>query len=253
MKASNLCAALLALCFVSSVHAGKEIDRLLSEYGKIETATCKIRRTKEGAAGKIKFLSRVYFTNQNKIHAEKLTPVKQRTIADGTTLYQYTDGSNNKGFSRPISELSEQMQISLHLVPGTAMDHLLRLKGLEETVLEPTEGAAKRVGIQAESKYVVLRFDQMDRLVGIDFFETKAMAAKLATYEYSDFSEVIPGTWIPFTHRATVYGDGREFSEVMKVDSFVANKPIAESLFIPASFFDKNIDFVDDFAKIFPD
>lgn len=234
-----------------TAHGGEEVDRLLSEYEKIETVTCQIRRIKEGGLGKIKFLSRVYWTNKDQIHAEGITPMKRRTIADGKRLCQYVEG-DPKGFSRPVDELSEQMLISLRFVPGTAMDHLLRLKGKDETVLPPEDDAAKRIGIQTEKQYVVLTFDGKDRLAGIGFFKSKAAENPMAKYEYSDFEEALPDVWIPLTHTVVADQGGTKFSETVKVDRFMANKPVAESLFIANNFFDKGIDFVDDFAKIFP-
>ena len=253
MKASKLLSLPLLLLCISNAYSGEEVKRLLAEYGKIETVTCKVRRTKEGGAGKIRFLSRIYWTSRNKIHSEKLAPVKQRTIVDGKALYQYTEGSGNKGFSRSIEALSDQMKIALKHVPGTAMDHLLLLKDLPETAL-PAEGdAARRVGIAADRKYVVLRFDAENRLAGIVFFKSAEMKERIADYDYMNFSEVIPGVWIPFTHRISVTNGEIGLSETVKIDSYTANKPIAESLFVPASFFDKSIDFVDDFAKIFPE
>lgn len=252
MKASKLLPPALAIFLVATAsHGGNEVDRLLDEYAKIETVTCQIRRTKEGAAGKIKFLSRVYWTNENKLHAEGISPVKRRTIADGQRLWQYAEG-DPKGFSRPIGDLSEEMTISLKMVPGTAMDHLLRLKGLEETKLPANDGAAKRRGIQIDQQFVVLVFDDTDRLIGIRFFRTPEMKDTYAEYRYSDFSEAIPGVWVPMTHEAIIHAEGTEFSEIVKVDRFTANQPIAAALFIPSSFFDKGIDFVDDFAKIYP-
>jgi len=253
MKTVHLLFPALSLAFFSAtVHAGKEVDRLLAEYAQIETVSCQIRRTKEGPAGKIKFLSRVYWTNQNKLHAEGITPVKRRTIIDGEALWQYVEG-DPKGFSRPINELSEQMTISMKLVPGTAMDHLLRLKGLEETELPLNEEAFSRVGIQTDKQYVVLLFDDSDRLAGIRFYKTPEQKDLVARYSYRDFTEAVPGVWVPLTHEANVHNETIEFEETVKVDRFSANKPIAESLFIPSSFFDKDIDFVDDFAKIFPE
>lgn len=252
MKTPKLILTTLSALLLTSIsQAGEEVDRLLEGYSKIETVTCQVRRTKEGPAGKMKFLSRVYYTNKDQLHAEGISPIKRRTIADGERLYQYVEG-DPKGFSRPISVLSEQMAISLRLVPGTAMDHLLRLKGLDETTL-PSEDSAKRVGLQTENKFVVLLFDDQDRLIGIDFFKTTNQNNKIASYTYQDFAEPVAGVWVPFTHKASIYGDGVQFDEVVKVDRFIANKPVAQSLFIPASFFDKTVDFVDDFAKIFPE
>lgn len=252
MKALKLFFFGLAFILVpAAACAGNEVDRLLAEYAKIETVTCQIRRTKEGPAGKIRFLSRVFYTNKNQLHAEGITPVKRRTIADGQRLWQYAEG-DPKGFSRPIDELSEQMAISLKMVPGTAMDHLLRLKGMEETVL-PTDGAAaKRVGVAADTQYVVLQFDASERLSEIAFFKTKEMKEQKASYAYSDFVEVVSGAWIPMTHEATIHNDQLDFKETVKIDRFIANQPVAESLFFAPGFFDKDIDFVEDFAKIFP-
>lgn len=250
MKAFKLLLPTLCLLVQSSAFGGKEVERLLAEYSKIETVTCQIRRTKVGAAGKMKFLSRVYWTNKDQIHAEGIAPVKRRTIADGERLYQYVDG-DPKGFSRPIANLSEQMTISLRLVPGTAMDHLLRLRGLEEKELPSTGETATRIGIQADNNYVVLSFDEQKRLIGIDFFKTPEMKTLNATYRYRDFLEAVPGAWIPLSHETTVENDKMSYKETVRVDRFIANKPIAQSLFISSSFFDKDIDFVDEFAKIF--
>jgi len=101
-------AALSILVLLPSARAGKEVDRLLKEYSRINTVSCRMRRTVEQMAGKVKFLSRVYYTNKDQLHAENLTPIKRRTIADGTRLYQYGEG-DPKGFSRPVEGLSEQM------------------------------------------------------------------------------------------------------------------------------------------------
>ena len=253
MKAPKLLLLILSLpIFAPICRAGEEVDRLLAEYARIETVTCQIRRTKEGAAGKIRFLSRVYYTKQNQLHAEGIAPVKRRTIVDGQRLWQYAEG-DPKGFSRPISALSEPMAISLQMVPGTAMDHLLRLKGLDETALPAGNEAAKKIGIQTDTQYVVLQFDAADRLSRIEFFNNAEMKEKAAAYDYSDFIEAVPGVWVPLTHETRANTGQAEFRETVKMDRFVANKPVAESLFIASSFFDKDIDFVDDFVKIFPE
>lgn len=251
MKASKLVVLSLFILAIPAL-GGPEVDRLLAGYAQIETVACQIRRNKEGEAGKMTFLSRVYWTNKNQIHSEGITPFRRRTIADGERLYQYMDEAP-KGFSRPIGELSEQMALSLQLVPGTAMEHLLRLRGCEEAILEPEKDAPKRVGIQLEDKYVVLRFDGQDRLIGVEFYRAADRKEKTAAYEYSHFVEAAPGAWVPMTHRATVQDGKIDFKELVKVDRFVANKPVADSLFIAGNFFDKGIDFVDDFAKIFPE
>lgn len=250
MKAPKLMLSCLMVLLASApAFSGEEVDRLLAGYGKIETVTCQIRRTKDGELGKMTFLSRVYWSRDKKIHAEGISPIKRRTIADGAKLWQYVEG-DPKGFSRPVADLSEEMTISLHMVPGTAMDQLLRLKGLEETALPP-EGSTRRVGVQAGNQYILLLLDEQQRLTGLRFYKSAAMKVETARYDYSNFSEAVPGVWVPLAHEVKVETGETKFKETVKVDRFIANKPVAESLFIPSSFFDKEIDFVDDFAKIF--
>ena len=253
MKAPKLIlTALSALVLIPAAHAGEEVNRLLKEYSKIETVSCRIRRTVDGEETKIKFLSRIYYTNKDQLHVENLTPVKRRTIADGERLYQYGEG-DPKGFSRPIGDLSDAMILSLRKVPGTAMDHLLRLKGMKETPLPKSNPAAKRIGIDTGKQYVVLLFDDHGRLAEVEFYKSAEMKEKTADYTYSDFQEVLPDVWVPFHHSASLTANGNSFSETVRIDRFVVNNPVAESLFIASSFFDKDIDFVDDFAKIYPE
>lgn len=251
MKASKLLFAAL-LCPLLSASAGPEVDRMLDEYSKVKTVTCQIRRTKEGDLGKMKFLSRVYWTADHQLHAEGISPLKRRTIVDGRSLWQHAEG-DPKGFSRPIDQLSDQMRISLEMVPGTAMDHLLRLKGMEESVLPADESGARRIAIQLEKQYVVMTIDAAGRLSSLQFFSSADMTTRLASYRYSDFSEAIAGVWVPMTHAIEMNGTNGSFQEIVKVDRFIANEPIAGSLFIASSFFDKDVDFVDDFAKIYPE
>jgi len=251
MKAPKLLIAVLStLVLLPSSRAGEEVDRLLAGYSKIETVSCRIRRTVDGEAAKIKFLSRVYYTNKDQLHVENLTPVKRRTIADGKRLYQYGEG-DPKGFSRPVSELSEAMSFSLRKVPGTAMDHLLRLKGMKETSLPKKDSPTKRIGIDTGTQYVLLLLDEQDQLAGVEFYQTAEMQKKTANYEYTNFQEVLPNVWVPFLHSASLTVNGKSFTETVRIDRFVANHPVAESLFIASSFFDKNIDFVDDFEKMY--
>lgn len=241
---------LLITLLLASTLPASEVDRLLNEYQQIKTVTCQIRRTVSGDAGNVQFISRVYWQNGNRLHVENLTPLPRRIISDGTNFFSYAQG-DPKGFSRPVGELSEEMLMSLHKIPGTAMDHLLRLKGTSEQVLEPAEGM-RQTAYDTGNSYVVLRFDKMNRLVAIDFYKPSDRQVKTASYRYSDFLEAAAGTWIPLLHEATLtLGNGKTFSETIQIDRFIANKPVAVSLFSPSAFFDKEIDFVDSFAKIY--
>lgn len=252
MKPSKVIFTVLFVALFGSIsHAGEEVDRLLAQYKKVETVSCRIRRTVEGEAGKIRFLSQIYYTNQDKIHVENVTPVRRTTLADGKTLYQYGEG-DPKGFSRPIPDLSDEMTLSLRKVPGTPMNHLFRLKGFEEKNLPLKGSETKRIGIVTPNQYVVLLLDEKGRLTHLKFYKTSGLVEQIATYIYSNHQEVLPVVWIPFLHQGTLATNGNSFEETIRVDRFVANKPVADSLFIATSFFDKSIDFVDDFAKIYP-
>ncbi len=253
MKVSKLLLrSLLLLLPASSALAGEEVDRLLAGYSNIDTVTCQIRRTKKGELGKMTFLSRVYWTGKDQLHAEGIAPMKRRTIVDGKRLWQYVEG-DPKGFSRPIEELSDQMIISLKMVPGTAMDHLLRLKGLEEQTVPDDDAGRKRIGIRTDAQYVLLSLDDKGRLIRLQFFKTPAMNELMAQYDYSDFTEAAPDSWVPLKHMIIQHGEKSDFEETVKIDRYIANKPVATSLFIASSFFDKDVDFVDDFAKIYPE
>jgi len=243
------CLFLFALLLAVTLSA-TEVDRLLTEYQQIKTVTCQIRRTSSGGNQTVRFLSRVYWQNDDRLHVENLSPIPRRIVSNGNTFFSYAQG-DPKGFSRPVDALSEEMTISLRKIPGTPMDHLLRLKGLEEKKLNP-DGTLTRTGYQAEKRYVVLRVDSLNRLEGIDFFETSTLQEKVASYRYSNFKEVLSGVWVPLLQEAVLaVGDDQEVSETVQVDRFVANEPVAKTLFDPATFFDKQIDFVDSFAKIY--
>lgn len=242
---------LLFILFLAPALPATEVDRLLNEYQRIKTVTCQIRRTVSGNAGNIQFISRVYWQNDDRLHVDNLTPLPRRIIADGTRFYSYAKG-DPKGFSRPVNELSNEMLVSLRKIPGTAMDHLLRLKGAVEQVLEPAEEGMRQTAYNTENNYVILKFDKLSRLVAIDFFKTPDMTVKTASYRYSDFQEVGTGAWIPLHHEASLtLEDKNTVSETVQIDRFIANQPIAVSLFNPEAFFDKGIDFVDSFERIY--
>lgn len=243
--------AVYLLAFAPFSFSGEVVDRLLANYKKIETVSCRIRRTKSGDQQKVKFLSRVYYTNKDQLHAEGITPVRRRTIADGQHLFQYAEG-DPKGFSRPINELSQSMTISLKMVPGTAMNHLLRLAGKSEALHKEADNG-QSIGIQLDQSYALLQLDAQERLIALEYYTDASLKTRTARYQYSDFSEVIDGVWVPFRHEAEVNAGKKNFHETVQIDTFTANKPVAASLFIPDSFFDKEVDFVDSFAKIFPE
>lgn len=236
----------------TTAHAATEVERLLSDYEQIETVTCQTRRIVDGQHGKIRFFSRIYFTNRDQLHAENITPVRRRTIANGDQLWQYAEG-DPKGFSRPISELSEEMLIALRRVPGTAMDHLLRLKGAEEKRLQDAEDENRQFAYEVADQHVVLTIDSMGRLVEVTYYDDASYTNPRAKYSYSNWSEPLNGIWIPLRYEAFFESDHGAVRESFFMDRFVANQPIAASLFDPTTFFADKIDFVSDFSEIHSD
>lgn len=194
-------------------------------------------------------LSRVYYQQPDRIHVDNFTPLKRRIIADGSHFYSCFEGAA-KGFSRPIDELNDDMVISLRKVPGTPMDHLLRLRGVPEIDMEPEDGFLVRKGYQADKTFVILSLDSKRRLARIEFYTSPRRKEKTAQYEYGQFKEVLSGVWIPCLHNATRKIRNSESKETVRITNLTVNEPIAKSLFVPGPFF-KNVQFVDNFADIF--
>ncbi|MFH0952866.1 MAG: hypothetical protein V1873_00900 [Verrucomicrobiota bacterium] len=224
-------------------------DRLLASYDPVQSVTCEIRKDMEAQAGAMRMLSRVYYQKPDRLNVDQAAPVPRRIVADGKTFYSYIDG-DAKGFSRLIEKLSDEMIINLRKVPGTAMDHLLKLRGVAEKDLDGTPEFPVRKGYETAKVFVVLSLDATGRLARVEFFTSPEMKDKTGQYDYSAFREVLPGVWIPCLHQGTFRIAGSESKETSRVDNLSVNQPIAPSLFDPGPFF-KGVEFVDEFGKIY--
>ncbi|MFH0920534.1 MAG: hypothetical protein V1913_09245, partial [Fibrobacterota bacterium] len=211
--------------------------------------TCDIRRDTETTDAQITTLSHVTFQRPDRLFVENVTPVKRTIVADGTNFFSFIEG-DPKGFSRPISQLNEEMLISLRKVPGTAMDHLLRLKGVPESDIDATEEFPVRKSYDAGKVYVILSLDREGRLARFEFYRSKETPEKTAQYDYSHFQEVLSGVWIPALHRLSYSQGGVDASESSRVDNLQANKPVDPGLFDASRYF-KNVQFVSDFDEIY--
>ncbi len=242
---------LIAVVAMLSNRSGAETlaEKILAGYGPVQSLTCEIRKDSEAGGGKMRMLSRVYYEKPDRLHVDQPAPLPRRIVADGKTFYSYIEG-DPKGFSRPIEKLNDEMLTNLRKVPGTAMDHLMRLKGVSETALEPTAEFPERKGYDAGKVFVVLSADATGRLARIEFFSTPQMKDKTAQYDYSDFQQVAEGVWIPCLHQGVMNNAGLEARETVRVDNLSVNKPIPANLFIAGPFF-KEVEFVDDFWKIY--
>lgn len=219
-------------------------------YSEIETLSCEIRKTTAAGGETARMLSRVFYRIPNHIHVDNVSPIKRRIVADGQNLYYYQTGCS-KGFSKPIATLEGEMLAKLKEVPGTAMEHLLRMKDIPETVLAPSDGFPVRRGYKTATVFAVLALDELGRPARISFFRSDSMQELVAQYDYSDFYRVSDTCWIPCTHSGFAYNNtGDKITETRHITNLEVNKPIADSLFIASDFFD-NIQFVDDLEATF--
>ncbi len=228
---------------------GTLAERLCAQYDAVKTLQCQLRRDTEASAGSLRKLSRIYFQRADKLHVDNVAPLKRRIVSDGELFQSFIVG-DPKGFSRPVAKLDRDMLLSLRQVPGTAMEHLLRLQGVAETNLPPVEGFPVRRGYDTGKNFVVLALDASNRLARADFFATAAQQQRIARWDYSQFQEVAPGVAIPCLHQALITINGKESRESVHVDNLVVNQPIPANLFQPALFF-KGVEFVDRFEDIY--
>lgn len=236
--------------FTSSIVWSETVaERLLASYTAIETLSCDFRKDIESPAGNVRRLSRIFFQRPDHLHVDNVSPVKRRIVADGTALYSYIEG-DPRGFSRPVSELDQDWLASLRNIPGTAIEHLVRLAGLPEQELYATEDFPVRRGYQAEKVYVVLNLDGEGRLARIEFFASDLMQQKTAAYAYRSLEQVTPGVWIAKLIEADVWMNGQKMTEVSRLTNLSVNQPLAASLFNPEVYF-KDIEFVRDMKDVY--
>ncbi|MFC1497155.1 outer membrane lipoprotein carrier protein LolA [Verrucomicrobiota bacterium] len=209
-------------------------ERLLVQYDKINTMSCEVRKTVIRQNDKTRTLSRIHFQKPDRIHVHNISPVDRYIIADGNNLYHYIKGDPH-GFSSPITKLEESWLMQLRRVPGTAMDHLIRLKGVPETRLEPTTESPVRAGYQLSKVYAVLSLDDAGRLVQINFYKTPKMKECLAQHTYSMFQEILEGLWIPLLHKLRYSIAGTETLEISRISNIKINTHLSNDLFQPGS------------------
>ena len=250
MKIAWLAAGWIAGSLLPAAGAQTLAQRLLSAYEPVQSVSCEVRRDTETVGGNsVRTLSRVYFQKPDRLHVENTTPVKRRIVSDGETFFSYIEG-DPKGFSRSVSQLNEEMMTQLRKVPGTAMDHLMKIGDAPETALPSAEGFPVRRGYEKERLFVVLSMDPEDRLARIEFFDSPDMKNRTARYDYSAFQPAAGGAVISCLHQGAMWSGGVETRETVRISNLAVNQPIPASLFAAAPFF-KGVEFVDDFGKIY--
>ncbi|MCX6998178.1 MAG: hypothetical protein NTV49_14115 [Kiritimatiellaeota bacterium] len=240
---------LLTVAGAGTLRAETAAEQLLAGYERVRSVSCEIRRDMETSTQKLRWLSRVYFQRPDRLHVDNSAPLPRRIVADGTNFFSYAEG-DRKGFSRPIAELDTDMLLSLRKVPGTAMEHLLRLRGIAETNLPATAEFPVRRGYAAPKTFVVLSLDASNRLARVEFFAQADQRQKTAQYDYSAFQEVAPGAWIPCLHKGVFNLGGVESRETTRVNNLAVNQAIPPKFFDHGPFFQK-VEFVGSFDEIY--
>lgn len=227
------------------------VDRLIASYDPITSVSCEVRREELSPSGRtFRTLSGVFFQRPDRLHVDTSAPVRRVIVSDGEIFYSHVQG-DPKGFSRPVAKLDLDMTISLRKVPGTAMDHLLRLRGIKEIELAPELDWPVRRGYDTDKVYAELRVDSQGRLGRIDLFTGVDRGKPTAKFFYRDFYEPLPGVWIPRLHETELNTGGKTSRETTRFDNLKVNEPIAPVLFVAAPFF-KGIQFENSFDKIYP-
>lgn len=224
------------------------VERLIARYERVETMTCDVRRDISNEDGRMRWLSRVYFQQPDRLHVENYAPLPRRIIADGEMMYQHNDGQP-RGFQKPIAELEEAMLHGLRKVPGTAMEHLFRLRGIPETELVGNGAYPVQRGYQADRVYVVLHADDEYRLGRIEFFASADRDKLAGEIDFEAFEEVLEGVWIPLLHRGRFQLDAFETRETTRISNVSVNESIPEHLFNAAAFF-RDVQWVDRFEDL---
>lgn len=238
----------LSLWAAGALHADTLAERLIERYEEIETVTCDVRRDVSNEDGRMRWLSRVHYQRPDRLHVENHAPLPRRIIADGETMYQHIDGQP-RGFRRRIDELDEPMRQGLIKVPGTAMEHLLRLRGAPESEWAGDGEFPIRRGYETDRLFVVLHADDAYRLGRIEFYRSADRSERTAEIDFSDFEEVLDGVWIPMVHQGRFRWGEIESGETTRISNMTVNEPIPQHLFNANAFFE-DVEWVDQFDDL---
>ncbi len=233
---------------IATTAADTLVAELLARYDRIETVTCDVRRDVRSGEGRMRWLSRVHFARGDRLHVENFAPLPRRIIADGTTMYQHSEGQP-RGFRRPVADLTEAMTMGLRKVPGTVMDHLFRLADVPEEHLPGTDDYPVRRAYTTDTLYVVLEADATNRLRRLSLYDGDQRDEPTGEISLESFEEVQDGVWIPMLHRSRFNVGGVTHTETMRLGNYTVNAPIPDHLFDASAFF-TDVQWVDRFEDL---
>ncbi len=212
-------------------------EQLIVANEAITTVRCDIRRETLVDGRRVHTLSRVWYARPDRLRVETVTPEPRRILVDGTNIYKWVEG-HAEGVRIPLAEAAEAELLQVRKVPGTAEDYLLRVRGVPEQVLPPTDSFPVRRGYAAPEPhpFTALAMDSQGRLGQVSYFSTAAQTNRLLQVEFGGWREAQPGLWFPCLQQATVTGpDGKTIRETLRVSALVVNQPFDSSLFEVAS------------------
>lgn len=243
--------AIVALLLPATAPAGDAVKALLDGFASVPQLTCELRRDLRSGDGEtVRFLSRIWFRRPDHLHAENLSPMKRRTVCDGTTLRQYTEGLP-RGFARPVSELEGDALVNLRMLPGSNANWLEPFRDLPENELPAEGNAVRRVACTQPGKaYAVLSFDTEGRWFRLEMYASGTMADRLLRADMEDFAEVAPGVWLARRQKIDLSMEGSVRTETVRLDNLSATAPIPDAMFDAESFF-PGVTFTDSFEKMF--
>jgi len=203
-------------------------DRLLDDSGRIRTIRCDIRRETEVAGKRVTILSRVWFERPDRLRVDTVMPDTRRIVVDGTTIYKWIEGMA-EGVAIPLAEAPESELVQVRKTPGTADEHLMRLRGVQESALPPGDGFPVRRAFAPASPhpFTVLSLDTMGRIARLEFFEAAEQATRLLRTDFEGWREAKPGLWIACVQKTNARGrDGTKVTETLRVSGLVVNEPV---------------------------
>jgi len=230
----------------STVVATSLVQRVLAAYRGIETYSAEVRKTTEVGGRSARLLTRFFARRPDRVHVDNVSPIQRRIVADGTRLYYFEKGAK-RGFSRPIAELDTDWLVQLRSLPGTPIEHLIRLQDLPEVVLPASAEHPVRRGYATPKVFVVLCANRDERIERIEFYRQADLKERTGQCEYRDFVQHA-GAWFARVEKTSLDRKGDPVSETRIVESITVNGPLADALFTPDAFFD-NVEFVSEIDR----
>ena len=214
-------AAVFALCGAAvSVFAYDLLSEQVREsYSALTNISCEIVRSGaspvSGDSGRRfrKMVSRVVFARGGLLHVRNIIPVKRTVVCDGRKVWMKTEFDAEPEV-RSVEELSPVMRNELFSVPGTCDSVFADLDASSETELPSTSEFPVRRAFRSRNKnssaVTWVECDASNRVVSVKAFAGGQTEVPVFKVTYGDFTEPIPGVWIPGTHKTEVLDSRRQ-------------------------------------------